>query len=50
MLLDYIAAAMRSAGYEKLADGTFCGTVKKCPGVIAFAGSQIGRASCRERV
>ncbi len=37
MLLDYISAAMRAASYEKLADGTFCGTIRRCPGVIAFA-------------
>ena len=37
MLLDYIAAAMRGAHYEKLDDGGYCGTIKRCPGVIAFA-------------
>jgi predicted RNase H-like HicB family nuclease len=37
MLLDYITAAMRAAVYEKLEDGTFCGTIRRCPGVVAFA-------------
>jgi predicted RNase H-like HicB family nuclease len=37
MLLDYITAAMRTAVYEKLDDGTFCGTIRRCPGVLAFA-------------
>jgi predicted RNase H-like HicB family nuclease len=37
MLLDYITAAMKTAVYEKLDDGTFCGTVRRCPGVISFA-------------
>jgi predicted RNase H-like HicB family nuclease len=37
MLLDYIAAAMKAAVYEKLEDGTFCGAIRRCPGVIAFA-------------
>jgi len=39
MLLDYISAAMKVAAYEKLEDGTFCGTVRRCPGVLAFAAS-----------
>jgi predicted RNase H-like HicB family nuclease len=37
MLLDYISAAMRTAVYEKTEDGTYCGTIRRCPGVIAFA-------------
>ena len=37
MLLDYISAAMKTAVYEKMEDGTFCGTIRRCPGVIAFA-------------
>jgi len=37
MLLDYIAAALKSAQYEKLDDGKYCGTIRTCPGVIAFA-------------
>ena len=39
MLLEYIAAAMRSATYEKLPDGFYCGRIRKCPGTIAFARS-----------
>jgi predicted RNase H-like HicB family nuclease len=37
MLSDYISAAMKAASYEKLDDGTYCGTIRRCPGVIAFA-------------
>ena len=37
MLLDYISAAVKTAVYEKMEDGTFCGTIRRCPGVIAFA-------------
>jgi len=37
MLLDYISAAMKTAVYEKMEDGAYCGTVRRCPGVIAFA-------------
>ena len=37
MLLDYISAAMKAAVYEKMEDGTFGGTIRRCPGVIAFA-------------
>ena len=37
MLLEYIDAAMRSASYEKLRDGTYCGKIAKCPGTISFA-------------
>jgi predicted RNase H-like HicB family nuclease len=36
MLLEYVQAAMRTATYEKLEDGTFCGTIRKCPGSVAF--------------
>ena len=39
MLLDYISAALKTAVYEKLEDGSFCGTIRRCPGVIAFAAS-----------
>jgi predicted RNase H-like HicB family nuclease len=37
MLLDYITAAMKTAVYEKTDDGAFCGSIRRCPGVIAFA-------------
>jgi predicted RNase H-like HicB family nuclease len=39
MLLDYISAAMRRAVYEKMEDGTYGGTIHRCPGVVAFAAS-----------
>jgi predicted RNase H-like HicB family nuclease len=37
MLLEYVQAALRSARYEKLEDGSYCGRIPKCPGTIAFA-------------
>jgi predicted RNase H-like HicB family nuclease len=37
MLLEYVSAAMRVATYEKLADGSYSGTIRLCPGTIAFA-------------
>jgi predicted RNase H-like HicB family nuclease len=36
MLTEYIERAMRKAKYKKLADGTYCGTIRPCPGAIAF--------------
>ena len=39
MLTKYINAAMRKANYDKLEDGSFCGRIPECPGVIAFAAS-----------
>lgn len=39
MLSKYIAQAMRKAVYDKLEDGTFCGKIPECSGVIAFADS-----------
>lgn len=38
---------MRSASYEKLDDGSYSGTVKRCPGVVAFATSLY---ECREEL
>ena len=35
-LTDYIQQAMAQAVYEDLGDGTFCGTIPPCWGVIAF--------------
>jgi len=37
MLLEYVSAAMKTATYEKLEDGSFCGTIRRCPGTVAFA-------------
>lgn len=28
---------MKTASYEKLEDGSFCGIIRRCPGTIAFA-------------
>jgi predicted RNase H-like HicB family nuclease len=39
MLLDYISAAMKTAVYENMEDGTYCGTIRRCPGVVAFGAS-----------
>ncbi len=36
MLTEYIRRAMSKAKYKKLADGTYCGTIRLCPGAIAF--------------
>jgi predicted RNase H-like HicB family nuclease len=37
MLLEYVSAAMKTATYEKLEDGSFCGTIRRCPGTVASA-------------
>lgn len=36
-LTNYIDAAMASAEYDKLEDGSFAGRIPKCKGVLAFA-------------
>lgn len=36
MLIEYIDKAMSGAVYDKFEDGSFCGKIPKCPGVIAF--------------
>lgn len=38
-LTDYINAALASAQYDKLEDGSFAGRIAKCKGVVAFAPS-----------
>jgi predicted RNase H-like HicB family nuclease len=47
MLTEYIQKAMNSADYKILEDGTFCGTMPKCPGVIAFSSTLDG---CRRQL
>ena len=37
ILTGYIDAAMAHAEYEKLDDGSYCGRVPVCAGVLAFA-------------
>lgn len=37
ILTDYLDRALAQAEYDKLEDGTFCGRVPSCTGVIAFA-------------
>lgn len=37
ILTEYINQAMQQAEYDKLEDGTFCGRIPICKGVIAFA-------------
>lgn len=39
ILSDYIEGALEGAQYEKLEDGSYCGSIPGCAGVIAFAGS-----------
>ena len=36
MLTDYINRALSKAEYDKLDDGTFCGKIPACTGVLAF--------------
>lgn len=36
MLTEYIEHAMSKAKYKKLEDGTYCGMIPHCLGVIAF--------------
>ena len=36
MLTKYIQKAMEEAEYKILEDGTYCGTIPLCPGVIVF--------------
>lgn len=36
MLTEYVERAMSKAKYKKLEDGTYCGTIRLCPGTIAF--------------
>ncbi len=39
ILTDYIAAAMATATFDKLNDGSFAGRIPACKGVIAFGAS-----------
>jgi predicted RNase H-like HicB family nuclease len=36
ILTEYIDQAMAQAEYDKLEDGTFCGRIPICKGVVAF--------------
>ncbi len=36
ILTEYIDQAMAQAEYDKLEDGTFCGRIPACKGVVAF--------------
>jgi hypothetical protein len=36
MLTEYIEHALSKANFEKLEDGTYCGTIPPCVGIIAF--------------
>ena len=36
ILTEYIDQAMTQAEYDKLEDGTFCGRIPVCKGVVAF--------------
>jgi len=37
ILSGYIESALSHAEYDKLEDGSFCGRIPQCKGVIAFA-------------
>ncbi len=39
ILSDYVESAMGEASYDKLEDGSFCGRIPVCEGVIAFGSS-----------
>jgi len=39
VLTDYVERAMEQAVYDKLKDGTFCGIIPRCKGVVAFGAS-----------
>jgi predicted RNase H-like HicB family nuclease len=47
MLTEYIQKAMEGAEYKILEDGTYCGTIPMCPGVIAFDST---REACRRQL
>ena len=47
LLTAYIQSAMARATCDKLEDGSFCGRIPACPGVIAFEESPEG---CREEL
>ena len=47
LLTAYIQGAMARASYAKLEDGSFCGRIPVCPGVITFEESLAG---CREEL
>ena len=47
MLTAHIGKAMQVADYKILEDGTYCGTIPKCPGVIAFDSTLEG---CRRQL
>jgi predicted RNase H-like HicB family nuclease len=36
MLTEYVERAMSIALYDKLEDGTYCGKIPECTGIIAF--------------
>jgi predicted RNase H-like HicB family nuclease len=36
MLTEYVERAMSKAVYQKLEDGTYCGKIPECSGIIAF--------------
>ena len=39
IISDYIGAAMATANFDKLEDGSFAGRIPSCVGVIAFGSS-----------
>lgn len=47
MLIEYINKAMSKSEYEKLEDGSYCGKIPQCPGIIAFSDTLYG---CQEEL
>ena len=45
--LDYVAEALKRAGYKQLEDGSFAGRVPGCVGLVVFADS---RSACEEEL
>lgn len=48
ILTGYIESALSSAEYDKLDDGSFCGKITLCKGVIAF-GESLMECECELR-
>jgi predicted RNase H-like HicB family nuclease len=47
ILTDYLASALSRGNYERLEDGSYAGTIRECPGVVAF-GADLG--SCQDEL
>lgn len=47
ILTDYLASALSRANYERLEDGSYAGTIREGPGVVAFGADQ---SSCQDEL